>query len=282
MEHGRCLTDETLVDYLEGSLDHAIRTASEVHLVACDNCRHRLGFFMRVLQEEVTSDEAGTLRVIESKWGEKKGELTVRSGSRRRLWAMTAAALLIGVVSAQFLLQRFTEPTAATQVVELLLNQQRPFEVRMANQPYLPRVQTRGTADTDVAYELLAGEMTRLSADGHQMGRFYLLQKDFTRAIGYLEMAERQIGAGPEVHNDLGVAYLEGGGEMRAQRAADEFRHALTLDPSFAPASFNMAICYERTNALSQAESQWRHFLQLDRDSPWAAEARSRLQGLSQ
>jgi len=42
--HGECLTEETLTEYLEGGLDPAIKLASEVHLIACDGCRGRLGF----------------------------------------------------------------------------------------------------------------------------------------------------------------------------------------------------------------------------------------------
>jgi tetratricopeptide (TPR) repeat protein len=113
------------------------------------------------------------------------------------------------------------------------------------------------------------------------MGRFYLLQKDFARAIPYLEMAEREPGAGAAVHNDLGVAYLESGDPMQLQRAGQEFQHALADNELFLPAAFNLAVSYERMNAPAQAEAQWKRYLELDSRSEWAAEARSRLQGLS-
>jgi tetratricopeptide (TPR) repeat protein len=112
------------------------------------------------------------------------------------------------------------------------------------------------------------------------MGRFYLLQKDFGRAIPYLKIAAREVGAGPEVHNDLGVAYLEGNG-ARIENAAEEFRRALELDPAFAPAAFNLGLFYERINSPEQAAVQWQRYLQLDPNSGWAKEALSRLQGLS-
>ena len=63
--------------------------------------------------------------------------------------------------------------------------------------------------------------------------------------------------------------------------AGQEFRHALNLDPAFAPAVFNLALFYERTNAAEQAAVQWKRYLQLDPNSDWAREARDRLQGLS-
>jgi tetratricopeptide (TPR) repeat protein len=172
-------------------------------------------------------------------------------------------------------------PNSPAEIVDSLLgSEQRPFEARISGQPYQPLVQTRGPDEPQVAYGPLAGEMTRLNAAGHEMGRFYLLQKDFDRALAYLEVAEQEIGAGPNVHNDLGVAYLERGtGQL--ERAAAEFRHALELDPDFAPAAFNMALFYERSGRLNEAETQWRRLLQMDSGSAWVDEARSKLEGIS-
>lgn len=285
MEHGQCLAEDTLLEYLEGGLDPAIKAASEVHLVACEECRQRLGFFMRLLDEEISQDEASAIQAITNQWdGRKaKNKLPRKTGTLRG-WFFTfgaiAAALLIGTITARLVLDQAIEPKSAAEVVQLLLSQKRPFEPRLANQPHMPIVRTRGSEDPGVAYGLLAGEMTRLSADTHQMGRFYLLQKDFNKAIAYLQMAEQEVGAKANVHNDLGVAYLEGGGEARMQKAAQEFRHALDSDPAFAPAVFNLALYYERINETAQAVSQWKRYLELDKDSPWAGEAQIRLKGL--
>jgi tetratricopeptide (TPR) repeat protein len=285
-DHGQCLTDETLTEYLEGSLEPAIRAASEVHLVSCETCRDQLAFFMRVLQPDVSSDEAGALKAITAEW-DKRGtnERTLRpriKGSKALLAvAAVAAVFVVGLVSAWVVRQGSAEPKSATEVVQLLLDQSRPFEARLAGQSHRPIVRIRGTDDTGVSYGLLAGELTRRSANSHEMGRFYLLQKDFSRAIPYLEIAEREVGAGAAVHNDLGVAYLEGGDGARLERAQAELLHALWEDRSFAPAVFNLALFYERTNATALAEAQWKRYLELDSKSDWAKEARGRLQGLS-
>src|SRR5207302_469018 len=139
--------------------------------------------------------------------------------SRRILGlAAVAAVLVVAVIGGRLLIERQAQPKSASEVVELLLSQRRPFESRLANEPHLPIVRTRGGDDQGIAYGLVAGEMTRLAADSHQMGRFYLLQKDFSRSIPYLEIAEREVGAGAAVHNDLGVAYLEGDGS-RVEKA---------------------------------------------------------------
>ncbi len=281
--HGQCLTEDTLTEYLEGSLDLAVKAASEFHLLACDDCRLKLGFFMRMLNEEVKGEEAAAVEAVTERWNKTKREVPRRTGTLP-VWLFglvaVAAVFVLAVVSLRALLDRQAEPKSASEIVQLLLAQQRPFEARLANEPHLPIRRTRGTEDPGVAYGLIAGEMTKLSADGHQMGRFYLLQKDFAHAIPYLEIAGREVGAGAEVHNDLGVAYLEADG-ARLERAAEEFRRALDLNPAYAPAVFNLALLYERTNAVDQAELQWKRYLQLDPNSAWGKEARTRLQGLS-
>src|SRR5262245_46513842 len=68
INHGQCLTDETLTDYLEGVLDPAVKTVSEIHLVSCDDCRVKLAFFMKLMKEEVLPDEAVALSVIQEEW----------------------------------------------------------------------------------------------------------------------------------------------------------------------------------------------------------------------
>jgi len=113
------------------------------------------------------------------------------------------------------------------------------------------------------------------------MGRFWLLQKDLEHATQYLEIAAAESGATAAVYNDLGVAYLESGDPVKTEKAGLEFQLALKQDPTFAPAIFNFALFYERTNAVEQAKAEWNRYLELDSKSDWAREARERLQGLS-
>jgi tetratricopeptide (TPR) repeat protein len=283
-DHGQCLTEETLTEYLEGGLDPPVKAASEVHLIACDDCRNSLGYFMRILQHEVKPEEATAIQAIALEWDERKSRQKRRragnSGFFLRLAAL-AAVLILAVVSVRFVLKLWSVPESADEIVQLLLSRHRPFESRMAAQQYGPIRRTRGTDDSDVSYGLIAAEMTKLSASSHEMGRFYLLQQDFGRAIPYLEIAEREVGASAAVHNDLGVAYLESGNATQVEKAEREFRHAVAGDPSFAAAVFNLAMLFERTGATAQAEAQWKLYLDLDSSSDWAKEARGRLQGLS-
>jgi len=284
-QHGECLTEETLTEYLEGGLDPPIKAASEAHLVACDQCRISLGHFMRILQDEVKPEEQTVIRAITGEWDERKRKQKTPLHAGTPVFVLrvvaVAAVLVLAVVSVRFVANRRAEPESADQIVQLLLAKYRPFESRMAAEQYLPIRRTRGANDAEVSYPLIAGEMTRLSASSHEMGRFYLLQKDFNRATSYLEMAEREVGAGAAVHNDLGVAYLESGDASQVDKAEREFRHALAADPSFGAGLFNLAMFFERSGATAQAEAEWKLFLDLDSSSDWAKEARGRLQGLS-
>jgi tetratricopeptide (TPR) repeat protein len=241
---------------------------------------------MHLLQQDVTAEEANALEAITVEWDKKKESYKRPQQGFKFVrfiaaFAVVAAVLVFGVVSVWIAMEQSAEPKSATEVVQLLLEQNRPFEARMSGQPHRPIVRTRAAEDADVSYGLLAGEMTRLSATSYEMGRFYLLQKDFSRAIPYLEIAEREVGASPAVHNDLGVAYLESENASQLVKAEPEFLHALQHDKSFATAVFNLALFYERSNATRQAEAQWKRYLERDSKSDWATEARGRLQGLS-
>jgi len=244
-----------------------------------------MAFFMRVLQPEVTPREAAALNAITAEWDKTREKTRVPAQrfifSRLFAFAAIAATIVAGVVGVSVIRQRSAEPKSANEFVQLLLGQERPFESRIADEPHRPIVNTRGIDQPGVSYNVLAAEMTRLSANSHEMGSFYLVQKDFGRAISYLEIAAMEIGAGAAVHNDLGVAYMESGNQSQLEKARTEFLHALHQDESFAPAAFNLALFYEHTNVTAQAEAQWKRYLEIDSKSEWATEARGRLQGLS-
>ena len=286
MNHGECLTDETLTDYLEGGLDPAIKAASEAHLVACDDCRVKLAFFMRLLKDDVQPQEAITIRAIQEEWtrGQNDHRLPGKRGGRRRGWKIAsgsvAAALLIAV-GTRVAMDHTGEPRSAGEVIHLLLAKNRPFEARISGQPHLPYSVTRGDSDSGGTYSLLAGQMNRLAATTYEMGQFYLLQKDFKNAITYLDLASHEAGATAEIHNDLGVAYMESGVDANQPKAIAEFRRALGNKPDFLPAAFNLAVLYERMDKNDQAEMQWMQYLQIEADKSWKDEAKSKLEGIT-
>jgi len=288
MPFGQCLTDEMLTDYLDDALDPVLKGACEVHITACDACRQRLGVFMRLLRADFTPDEEAMVSAISDVWNKRKGGSPPlrerRAGSLRSLFLFLAgiAGLAVMVLMAVWIGNRPRIPRSPDEVVRLLLLNRRPFEARLSGQPYLPLDQTRSGDASSVDYKLLAGEMSRLAADPYEMGRFYLLQQEFDLAIRSLEIAAKDPGAPPEVHNDLGVAYMERGGKVNLMKALDAFHHALEMKADFAPAIFNLGLVCERAGTSADAEAQRKLYLQMDSASGWAREIRSRVQGLSQ
>ena len=281
-DRGQCLTEETLTDYLDGGLEPAMKAASEAHLIGCDRCRKQLAFFMRLLKGEIASDEARVLEEIQAEWARAKSDgppLRRRSVDRRWFLASggVAAALLLAV-GARLALNHVAEPNSAQEVIDLLLAERRPFEGRLSGQKHLPFSAQRGPDEPDTSVALLSAQMSRLAANNHEWGRFYLIQRDFDRAIAYLETAEQQPGAPPELHNDLGVAYMESGRDEGQSKAVDQFRRALATKPDFAAAAFNLALIYERMGRATQAEMQWKTYLRIESDPAWSREATSKLE----
>jgi tetratricopeptide (TPR) repeat protein len=203
-----------------------------------------------------------------------------RRGSRN--WKVASggvAAALLLAVGTRVVLDYKSEPNTANEVIHLLMAENRPFEARISDQPHLPYAATRGPSDSRNTYNLLAGQLNRLSATTYEMGQFDLLQKDFTNAIKYLELAVRE-SSSADVHNDLGVAYMESGIDANQSKAVAEFRRALAANPDFLPAAFNLAVLYERMGKNDQAELQWTQYLQIESDHGWKDEAKARLEGI--
>ena len=284
MNHGQCLTDEMLTDYLEGGLDPAVRAATEAHLIACDKCRTKLAFFMRLLKQEIEPAEELALSSIQQTWAKgQRDRRHLAPRSRNRRWTIASGGIAAAValaVGTTYVVDRFGEPRSAEEVIQLLLAEKRPFEARVSGQPYSPYTSTRAARDAGSSYSLLTSQMNRLSASAYEMGKFYLLQKDFATAVEYLALAEREPGASADVHNDYGVALLESGNDSNLPKAATEFRHALAAKPDYAPAVFNLAILYERTGRPDLAVQQWTKSMQLETEGEWSREVSSKLEGI--
>jgi len=280
MKHGECLSDEILTDYLEGPLDSVVRVACDAHLIACDPCRHKLASLMRVLQPQVTTEEETAVLEIADIWKERySGDVPAKKtapGKRVVWYASIAAALVLLILGpGRMALQRMNSKESARDLVQAVLSKQRPFVSQLSGEPHivLPRSSLNGNG---IDFDSLSLEMSQRAASQYDLGRFFLIRKQFPEAIAALGDAARDPKAAAAVHNDLGVAFMEqGASEM--PRAEQEFKNALRLDPQFAPAVFNLCLFYDRVGEPDKANQERKLYLQLDSTSGWANEVRLKL-----
>jgi tetratricopeptide (TPR) repeat protein len=271
-----------MTGYLEGVLDSGKKAAAEIHLANCTACRETFAQLMRLLNRQgqaVSVAEETELTAIGIGWKGRPDPIEVRSNRRGRL--MTIVAMAASLTLAVFLWNYDSpppEPESVRAVVESMLKQNRPFEPRLTGQAYRELERTRSARQlSDHDRALIVQQVTGLPADPYSLGRFYLLERDFERAIPLLEEAAANPQASPEVLNDLGAAYLARGDVNGLDRAERELLKALRADAGFEPAVFNLALFYERIGDVARAQSEWQRYLQMDSQSGWSGDARSRL-----
>src|SRR5262249_5669119 len=204
----------------------------------------------------------------------------------------------------------------AVAALKKAYRQERPIESRLSGFDHALWVQRRGdgkrsSSNTlrDQAARILLGEVNdRPNAHSlHALGALYLLEQKTDEAIEQLEEALKADPNNVRIHNDLGVALMElaktqkekasrdeqtAGSKSTEQspgeslktftRANEHFAQALQLDPTFAAALFNQALCLQHLGLINQATASWRKYLQLDTNSGWADEARRRLAELEE
>jgi tetratricopeptide (TPR) repeat protein len=280
--HGDCLSEECLSDYLEGTLDPVVKGACEAHLITCDPCRENLGLFMKVLRDETTPEEDAALQELSAMLEQRNLRpvpVTKRWAFPSKHLAYGAAGIAALVLAAVFISRMPSGSTSASspkQIVAALADSIRPFEPRIVGQRYL-EVQESTRSPENLVPDALVSHMTDSSAESYTVGRFFLLRKEYGRAIKYLkEAAADPKGVPADVHNDLGVAYLESGIDTFAAAEA-EFKDALRLSPSHAPALFNLSILYERQDRIVDAKERARQYLEVDPDSGWAKELQKKI-----
>jgi CHAT domain-containing protein len=184
-------------------------------------------------------------------------------------------------------------------------SQERPIEARVSTQDYARFEPTRGnkservdTLELSRAQTFLRdAEKQRADAASYQaLGKFYLLQREYDKAIEYLEKATKADTRNAQISADLGAAYLErgkleldanssngkvsGNGLEDLGRSLEYLKLALELDPSLPEALFNRGLVHEAQNLDQEAEADWRAYLDKDATSQWAVEAQKHLQFL--
>jgi tetratricopeptide (TPR) repeat protein len=184
---------------------------------------------------------------------------------------------------------------------------QRPVEARISNFNYAPYLTTRGAGSEKVDQnELRRAELTLLDARSptprvyHALGKVYLAQRDFDKAIEQFDEALKGDSKNAQIYSDLGAAYLEKGkidlekgktepasseagkGMEELGRSLENLKRAIELNANLLEALFNRALCRQYLMLPQQAEEDWHEYLKRDSTSAWAEEARRNLQRLEE
>lgn len=219
-------------------------------------------------------------------------------------WKMIAYTALIISVGIGLWWWR-AEPAAGMQAM-VALNRafvaERPLEARITEFGYAPfRSSLQKGGDTSEKVDYVALDRARVLlfsrsandlAAQHTLGRYYLTQKEFDKAIDQLRQALTQAPADARLHSDLGAALLgkieqdrltkAGRSHQDLEACLTHLNRALELMPFLLEALFNRALLRERERLRREAQADWELYLQRDTTSPWAEEARQHIQAIKQ
>lgn len=171
---------------------------------------------------------------------------------------------------------------------------ERPIDSRITDFDYAPAKHTRGGGEgekpdkiqRDLAKMLaLRDAAENSSAESlHALGRVYLAEREFDKAIEQFEKALKSAPNDAKLHNDLGAALMEKAKNQDAgkfetlTKANEEFAKAIESDKNLPDAYFNQALCLQALNSSNQAKEAWRKYLEIDANSKWSEEARRNLE----
>lgn len=288
------LQEEKLIeDYIDGSLDNEERKVFENHFLIPAERRERVKLG-RLLRNHSSKTTAGDL--IQKKWEDFKWIFSSLK--------LTTAAISIIVISVIFFFwwNSSAPDVNAGQKALISLNRayesERLVEARISGLDYAPYIKTRGSQneakvnwrDRDQAQKILLGEVEKnpTAENLHLLARVYLAGKEFDKALELLKEAQQLSPQSPEVFNDIGTIYFEKSkvaakDEEKLMLVADavaNFDKSLAIDPNLLTARFNKALATE-VYLPNQAKDVWQEYLNLDKSSKWAGEARKRLEALN-
>lgn len=293
------LVKEELIDqYVNGALTNAERERFEQYFLTTQDRRRNLRLAQGLKEYAATATEKTGVR-------EKPGRVSPLLSWMRAFSAspLAVAATLLVVAGLSFSAWRLfvyqSDVDSGLIALGAAYRDERPVEARLTGLGYAPLTNTRGSGQRvdlksrDRAERILqdAANDHPGPASSHALGKLYLYEQQFDKAITNLEEALKADPNNAEINNDLGAAWLE---RAKAERQKDEaggglesfgtslkyLVRALELDSSLLEALFNRALVHEYMMLPRQAEDDWSAYLEKDSASPWANEAKHRLESL--
>ena len=267
LQHPR---DEILGAFIDGRLVGPERLAVIEHLAECDDCVQLVGGVRAAALDAVPEES----RVV----------------PMRRPWLLAAAIVLIAMIAAFALMQR--REAGVETLIAAAPTTHRTIEARLTGFRWAALRQLRGAEHSDPEELKLAGAAGKVleraqnddsPSSRHAAGVASLLVRNTDQAIEELRKATLESNDAA-AWNDLGAALYTSAMQQRKPsdlpQALAATTNALDRDASHAEARFNRALILERMGLQAEAAAAWREYLALDTASPWADEARRRLDAM--
>ena len=281
-----CLEPEVLAAYADHGLSLAERARVETHLASCPRCTTLLAGVVRTVAE------------LEPETHDRAAADTTPAVTRRAvLGSAAAAAAVIAVLATPALLRPWLERN--TELVSLAGSdgEHRSVLGRLTGGfPHAPLLAPSaggqdGQASGTDRVLLTSGRIREsfgeleTASELHRAGVSNLLARRYDIAAQLLTAAAREQPANARYLNDVATVHLErarlGLRPDDLPRAIAAAERATRLDPSLREAWFNRALAISALSLTDEAKSAWTEYLRRDSASPWAGEARQRLEELS-
>jgi CHAT domain-containing protein len=290
--------DELVEEYLDGGLSEDERKSFERHFLSTPERYQRLQFVQTFNKYVSSQPVIAAVKPLRS--GRWPAALQSRSVV---LVAFVLVAISLFAGWRVFVQQsRQSDVDQGLTALNAAYREQRPLEARVSALSYAPFPQLRGDEQPrldSTAHDraglalLLAARNHPGAASYHALGQFYLTDKQFDKAIEQFDKAAKLDQRDPQLFSDLGAAWLEKGkidlngaesgkGYEELARGLENLDKALGLNQNLLGAVFNRALCRQYMLLTEQARSDWQDYLKRDSTSPWAEEARRKLQELDE
>ncbi len=298
------LEEELIDDYLLGVLPAEERNRFESHFLTTPKRKWKLA-----LARDLKKHAANMQQTVITHAPQSTGWWQALLFPRWKPAAFTtgATAMLAIAISVWQFTARHSPVNDALAALDQAYREARPIESRVTGFGYAPFTtsvqrgpgEDRANQKVDyIALErakalLFGSDFNRSSPAGqHALGKYFLAQKEFDKAIDQFRAAATSDPNNAQVHSDLGAALL---GKIEQDRHTPEGRQdqdlnsclihlnrALELDRSLLEPLFNRALLYQREQLGRQAREDWNRYLQKDSNSPWADEARRNLNAVEE
>ena len=281
--HG-CPEPEVLAAYVDRGLSLTERARVDAHLASCPQCIALVAGVARTVAE-VSALMPGVVVAAEA---------TPLLTRRSLAGALATAAAVFAIVLAPSFMRPWLERDAGLVSLVDSVGEHRSVLGRLTGGfPHAPLgVPSAGGQDGRAAgtdrVHLTAGKIResfgerRTASQLHALGISELLTGRYDDAAQSLLAASREQPANAQYLSDVAAVQLERArlglrpdDLPRALAAADRARR---LDPSLKEAWFNRALALSALSLTSEAKAAWTDYLKQDSTSPWAAEARARLE----